>query len=151
MRDAYRCLDGERETRRTRTRTSDTHTTRGKSVSCGPKTKTSEKCPPAFNSTFREQKISPGLCSCNSDDSPACAKAFFSALPTKKDAILLVLQERKRRFFFSLVHIKDALPSTSHCTCRLNNAHTYQTTHLQISLSHASHSQRDFLLSQIQC
>ena len=46
--------------------------------------------------------------------------------------------------------IEDALPSTSHCTCRLNNVHTYQTTHLQ-SHCHMISLKRHFLLSQIQC
>lgn len=138
-----------RETRKTRT--SDILATRAKQVSCGPKKKTSERSPPAFNSTFCEQKISLACLSCNSDDSPACAKAFFSALRQKKRmGYCCFSREEIGGFSFRFSNIEDALPSTSRCTCRLNNVHTYQTTHLQ-SHCHMLLSQRHFLLSQIQC
>lgn len=121
-----------RETRRTRT--SDILATRAKtSVLWTEKENLRKKSSWLSTRLFCEQKISLACLSCNSDDSPACAKAFFSALRNKKGWDTAGFQERKFAvFLFACQHIEDALPSTSHCTCRLNNVHTYQTTtHLQ--------------------
>ena len=99
-------------------------------ASCGPKKKTSEKSPPAFTRLSRT-KISLACLSCNSDDSPACAKAYFLGPAKKRMGYCWFLKKGNGGLFFA-VHIEDALPSTSHCTCRLNNVHTYQQcTHQQ--------------------
>ena len=62
----------------------------------------------------------------------------------KKDGILLV---RKTEMAVCSLYIEDALPSTSHCTCRLNNVHTYQQHIYNIPVTCFFRGP----LSQIQC
>ena len=130
------------------TRTSDILATRAKQVSCGPKKKTSEKSPPGFQLDFFANKKFPWLA--------FLAIAMILRLVQKRflgsceKRMGYCWFSRKEMAVFFRFHIEDALPSTSRCTCRLNNVHTYQTTHLQ-SHCHMLLSQRHFLLSQIQC
>jgi hypothetical protein len=90
-------------------------------ASCGPKKKTSEKSP-ATSLDFREHKILPGFPFLRRRFSPACAKAF----PRLCEKGWNTADLKKRNGGFCSLYIKDALPSTSRCTCRLNNVHTYQ-------------------------
>jgi hypothetical protein len=95
---------------------------------CGPKKKTSEKSPPA-SLDFREQKISWLAFLAIAMILRLVQKRFLG--PAKKRmGCCWFFKKRNWRSFFAII-IEDALPSTSHCTCRLNNVHTYQTTHLQ--------------------
>jgi hypothetical protein len=52
------------------------------------------------HSTFREQKISWLAFLAIAIDSPACAKAYFSALRKNMDGILLVFKRRNGGFSF---------------------------------------------------
>lgn len=66
---------------------------------------------------------------------PDGCKSVSSAQQIKRIGILVVFETRKWRF--CSLYIEDALPSTSRCTCRPNNVHTYLiSTHILAAKSH---------------
>lgn len=91
------------------------------------------------------------------------AKAFSLAPPKKRIGIFGWFSNTQGNGGFCSLYIEDALPSTSRCTCRPNNVHTYQThTHIhtlnlrskEISTVTCLFSllpSRRICLSQIQC
>ena len=140
MRDAHRCLDGER---RGRKRTSGNFLPHERSVSWIQKKKTSEKSPPA-SLDFRDREQ-------NFSWLAILAMAIFSGLCKSVSSALRKRMEycwfEERKWRFCSLYIEDALPSTSRCTCRLNNVHTYQQHIYNIPVTCFFRGP----LSQIQC
>ena len=114
-----------RETRSTRT--SDILATRARGVLRTEKEKLRKKSS-CFHSTFANKKF-PWLAFLAIAMILRLVQKRFLG-PCEKRMGYCWFSSKEMAVFFRF-HIEDALPSTSHCTCRLNNVHTYQTTHLQ--------------------
>jgi hypothetical protein len=106
------------------------------------KTENTEKSPPA-SLDFGEQKFFwLALLAYNWRLFSGSCKSV-SSVPKKRTEHCWV---EKKELAVCPLNIEDALPSTSRCTCRLNNVHTYPNT-----FENHCHMFFRWTLSQIQC